>query len=259
MGGGHLAQQREQRLGAAQVLRAEQRVHRPDATGPVARRVAPTEQALRERAVGHHHAALTLGEGHQVGERAGLGEREGDLVADHRLTEGGVGGPPSLQGVVGDPDRADPPFPQQRPHPGHRHRVRDDGVGLVHLVQRDAVELEAAGAALVPVADDGGERRHREDLAGDDDRAAVTTERLAEDLLAAPEAVDLRGVEEGDAEFPGATHDVPRGPAGVVLAVAPLLRPELPRAQTHSADLAQTVDLEEAHGDQSPPHAGAAA
>ena len=73
---------------------------------------------------------------------------------------------------------------------------------------------------------------------------ALVAERLAEDPFALAKAVDLGGVEEGDAEGAGALHDVACGTGGVSVAVAPLARSELPGAQPDPADLADSVDLE---------------
>ena len=104
---GDIAQRLQQRLDPAQVLGAEQRVHRPDAAGPVVDAVLAAQQSLRQRAVGDHDAVLPLGERDQVVERLRVGEREVHLVADHRPSERGVGLLPPLQRVVRDAGRAD--------------------------------------------------------------------------------------------------------------------------------------------------------
>src|SRR5205807_3376051 len=79
--------------------------------------------------------------------------------------------------------------------------------------------------------DDRGDRQHRENLRRQEDRVPVFTDRRAEDPLAAPETVDLGGVEEGNAEFDRPAHDGVRLLPGVTLTVAPLPGAELPGAQ----------------------------
>ena len=76
--------------------------------GRLSTRIA-AKQPLGERAVGHHHPIMLFGEGHQVFERAGMGERERDLIAHHRLTQRRVSFLPPRQRVVGYPNRTDPP------------------------------------------------------------------------------------------------------------------------------------------------------
>src|SRR5207249_10999497 len=48
------------------------------------------------------------------------------------------------------------------------------------------------------------------ELRGDDDAVATTTERGAQQLLAAPAAVDIGRVEQGDALVDGSIDDRPR-------------------------------------------------
>ena len=89
----------------------------------------------------------------------------------------------------------------------------------MHLVERHAVQPEAAGAAGQPVAHHRRERGDGEHLAGDDDRGPLLAQRLAEDPLAAAEAVDLGGVEQGDAQLPGQAHELEQaGPLGPLVA-----------------------------------------
>ena len=87
VGVGDLAQDVEQRLDPAQVLGAEQRVDRPHPARAVVHAVPAAEQALGQRAVGDDDPVLALGERHQVLQRAGVGQRELHLVADHRPAE----------------------------------------------------------------------------------------------------------------------------------------------------------------------------
>src|SRR4051794_37646968 len=130
--------------------------------------------------------------------------------------------------------------PSRRALPAHRCRPTG-GEGAPR-------ESFAAAAALPPLPDDRGEGRDREQLAGDDDLAAFVAERRPEDPLAAAEAVDLRRVEERDAELPGPTDNVDGGAVGVGVPVAPFLGTELPGAQADAADRAEPVDVEMIHG-----------
>jgi hypothetical protein len=77
-----------------------------------------------------------------------------------------------------------------------RHLV----VGPVHLVEVDAVRAEPAERRLAGGADDVGMGAvHGPELRRDDDVVPALPEGLAEELLAVPAAVDVGGVEEGDA------------------------------------------------------------
>ena len=90
----------QQRFDPAEVLGAEQRVHRPDSTGPVVEGVLAAQQSLCQWAVGDHDAVLTLGEGDQIVERSGVGKRELHLVADDRPSERSIGLPPSRKRII---------------------------------------------------------------------------------------------------------------------------------------------------------------
>ena len=244
---GDLAQRVQQRSRSAQVLGAEQAVGRPDPAGAVLLVVAAAEQALGQGAVGHHHPVLALRERDEVEQRARVGQREVDLVAHHRPAEGRFGQLPAGERVVADPDRTDPAGPQQGLHPRHDHRVADERVGLVDLVERDGLELQPAGATVGPPPGHRGEGRDREELAGHHDLGPTGPERLAQDPLAPAGAVDLGGVEEGDPELEGAGHDLAGGAPGVRVAVAPLAGPELPGAETDTADATEAGDVQELH------------
>jgi len=69
------------------------------------------------------------------------------------------------------------------------------------------------------------------ELGGNDDLVTSSGQCTAEQLLVEVRAVDLRGVDEVDAEIEGPVQDAARFGSRVVGAVAPLLRPELPRAE----------------------------
>ncbi|EWT02068.1 hypothetical protein N865_07210 [Intrasporangium oryzae NRRL B-24470] len=174
-------------------------------------------------------------------------ERELHLVADDRPAEGRVGAAPPVEGVVRDAHGADPAGVEELTQAGHRHRVGDHGVRLVHLVERDRPHAEPARARLRATPDDRRERGEREELARHDDPLAVVAERVGEDPLAPAEAVDLGRVEEGHPELAGPPHDVDRHAGGVAVAVSPLARSELPRPEPHPADRAQPVHLDESH------------
>ena len=141
---------------------------------------------------------------------------------------------PAAQRVVRDAHLVDDPDVAQRAHPPHRGAVADHRVGPVHLVQVDRAHAEPLRARDPALLHDRGRRHHREHLRRDHDvvRAARRAQRVAQDPLAAPEAVDLGGVEHRDPQLAGPPDD-PAG-LGVVVpaAVAPLLGPELPGAQT---------------------------
>jgi hypothetical protein len=101
----------------------------------------------------------------------------------------------------------------------------------MHLVQVEPTGAEPVRAGHRALLDDRGDRQQREDLRGQEDRVPVVAERRAEDTLAAPQPVDLGGVEHGDAELHRPAHDGVRLLPGVALAVAPFPGAELPGAQ----------------------------
>ena len=158
-------------------------VHRPHATGAVVDAVLAAQQSLRQWAVGDHDAVLALGERHQVVERIGAGEGELHLVADDRPSERSVGLLPSRERIVRDTGRADVAAVEQAAHTGHDHRVGDHGVGLVDLVERNAVHLQSPRTGALALFDHRGERRDRKDLAGQRNRGTLVAECLAEDAL----------------------------------------------------------------------------
>jgi hypothetical protein len=233
----HLAQGRDQVAGPVEVLRQEQRAGGPEA---VARAAVPVvaagEQPLGERAVGDHDVAGRGGERQQVPLRGPVHEVVADLVAQHAAAQRLLGGAPAVQRVVADADLGDQPDPLQRAHAAHERPVPDQRVRLVHLVQVEAAGAEAVRAGHRALLDDRGGREHREDLGRQEDRLPVLRQHLpqgrAEDPLAAAEAVDLRGVEQGHAQLQRAAHDGVRLLPGVVPAVAPLPGTELPGAQS---------------------------
>jgi hypothetical protein len=169
------------------------------------------------------------------------------LVADHRPAECGIGLLPARQRVVRDSGGADGAAVQQVAHARHDHRVGDDRVGLVNLVQRDVLELQPPRTRALALFHHDGKRRDRKDLAGHRDLVALVAQCLAEDSLALAESVHLRGVEERHTQGACAADDLARGAGGVTVAVAPLARSELPGAQPDPTDPADTVDVQILH------------
>ena len=192
-------------------------------------------------------AVLALGEGHEVLERAGARERELHLVADHRSTEGGIRLSPPVEGVVRDAHGADAALVEQGGHAAHRDAVAHERVGLVHLVERDPGQPEAGGARVRTASDDRWEGCDREELGRHHDVLTVVAERLREDALAAAERIHLRGVEEGHTQLERPADDVVGRALRVVVAVAPLARAELPRAEADPADESDPGHLEISH------------
>src|SRR6516225_7560562 len=141
------------------------------------------------------------------------------LIADDRPPERLIGLSPPLQRVVRDAGRADLSAVEQVTHPGHDHRIGDHRVGLVDLVERDAIEPQPSRTRALALLDHGGEGGHRENLAGHRYLGALVAERLAKDPLAFAESVYLGSIEQRHSQTPGALHDVTRGTGGVTVAV----------------------------------------
>ena len=100
-------------------------------------------------------------------------------------------------------------FAQRAQRVGDGHRV----VGVVQLVEVDVVGAESAQRVLAGAAHVVGlapkcvsSMRHAE-LGRDDDLVAAAPERHAEQHLGLGGAVDVGGVEEGDARLEGGVHD----------------------------------------------------
>ena len=246
---GDRAQRAEQRFDPAQILRSEQRIRRPDPARPVVDAVLAAQKSLRERAVRHHHPVLAFGEGDQIVERARVGQREVHLVADHGPTESGIGLAPTGERIVRHARCADETVVEQAPHARHDHRIGDERVRLVDLIERDAVQLEPTRAGPCALPRDRRERRDGKDLARHHDIGPLRPERLAENAFAAARSVHLGGVEQGDTHGAGAGHDVASRTRGVLVAVTPLAGTELPRAEADAADRSEPVDVEKLHAD----------
>ena len=135
---------------------------RPHPAGPVVDAVLAAEQSLRERAVGDHDPVLALGEGDQVVERVGCASEKCTWLLITGRPERGIGLAPAVERVVRDAGRADDAVVEQAAHPRHDHRVGDQGVGLVDLVERDAVELQPLARWPGALLDHRRERQRRE-------------------------------------------------------------------------------------------------
>ena len=244
----HLAQGRDQFAGPVEVLREEQRIGGPQRVRRPAVPVVPAgEQPLGERAVGDHDVAGRGGERQQVPLRGPVDEAVADLVAQHAAAQRLLGGAPAVQRVVADAYLGDQPDPLQRAHAAHDRPVPDQRVGLVHLVQVETADAEPVRAGHRALLHDGGNREEREELRGQEGRFPAFRQRRAEDPLAAAEPVELRGVEQGDAEFDRAAHDGLRLAPGVGLAVSPLPGAELPAAEPDPRDLRRRSRFEVTH------------
>ena len=159
----------------------------------------------------------------------------------HRL-----GGAPPVEAEVADAHVAHEPRLLQPAHALHLTRQRDQGVGLVDLVEVDGVDLEAPRAPPPSLFDDRRDRENREDLGGDERLLPPALERPPDGPLRLAEAVDLGRVDESDAQVEGPVDDLDGVLLQVLLAVPPLHRPELPAPQPDGRDLDPT-DLYVAH------------
>jgi hypothetical protein len=97
----------------------------------------------------------------------------------------------------------------------------DHGVGLVDLVERNAVDLQPPSTGALALFDHRGEGRDRKDLAGQRDRGTLVAECLAEDALTLAHRVHLGRIEQRDPQSQGALHDVASGTRGVAVPVTP--------------------------------------
>ena len=102
-----------------------------------------------------------------------------------------------------------------------------------------------AGASVS--LDDRCERHDREQLRRNEHFVATVRDRAADDAFRLVAAVDLGGVDQVHAEVERPRHDRPGLVLRVVGAVAPVLRSELPRAESDYGQ-ADTVDLDVSHG-----------
>ena len=118
------------------------------------------------------------------------------------------------------------------------------------LVEVDHVDAEPLRALAAVALDPAGGRRDREDLGRDERFLAAIAERLADDALGVAAAVDLGGVDHVHAEVERALEDATGLDVGVLGAVAPVLRAELPRAEPDGREPV-SVHLDEAHAARS--------
>src|SRR5262249_15859656 len=139
------------------------------------------------------------------------------------------------------------------PETDHGRAIRDDRVGPVHLIQVDGIDAEPACARLCSLLDDRRQRQEREQLRGEEHVVAPAANRLAHDALRLAIGVDLGRVDEVDAEVKGAFDDRTRITTGIVVAVAPVTRAELPTAEPHDRHSGAT-HLNEAHAPDAAPN-----
>ncbi len=165
-------------------------------------------------------------------------EAEPHLVGKHGGAERLLSRLPPLQRVVADTDRVDEADPLQGGHAPHGAAVRNERVGLVHLVEVDPTDAKPVGAGHRPLFDHRSHRQHREQLGGDDGRPARAglPQRAAQDPFAAPERVDLGRVEERHTKLTCPPDDRRCLAGRVGGAVAPLLGAELPGTQPDRGD-----------------------
>src|SRR6201999_2074750 len=162
----------------------------------------------RKRAVRDHDAVLPLGERYEVFERTRARERELDLVADDGPPECIVGFLPPLERVVRHAGRPDVAAVEKAAHPRHDDRVGDHRVGLVDLVERNAIDLQSLRTGTLALSDERRKRRDRKDLAGQRDRGTLVAERLAEDALTLAHPIYLSRIEQRHPQVESALHDV---------------------------------------------------
>jgi hypothetical protein len=187
-----------------------------------------------------------LGPGHEGPVGTAHSEAVLDLVGEHGPTQVALGLLPLGQVEVADAHVADDAVTLQLGHSLHRRAGRDDGVGPVHLVEVDQLDAEALRAGLAPLLDDGCQRHDGKDLGGEERLVAAAHDGLAHDPLGLAERVDLRGVDQVDAEIEGALGDGDGLGVGVLVPVAPLARAELPRAEPDGGETGP-ADLDVLH------------
>ena len=216
--------------------------------------VAARQEALGERAVGDDHAAVSLRPQDQLALGAAREERVLDLVEEHAPAELLLGPLPASEVEVAHAHLGHHAGVHQFAQPAHGLAQRHDRVGPVDLVEVDPIHAEAAGGGPGAVADHRGHRHQGEELGRQHHVGAPLAQRGAEDAFARPEAIDLGGVEERDAELQRAADHPSRLLVRVVLAVAPLTRAELPRAEPDLGDRRlQALDRDAAHLRHAPP------
>jgi hypothetical protein len=244
---GDLAQHADKLADALQVLRQEQRGGGPDQVDRAAAAViVAAQQAQFQRPVGDDQAVVCRGERQQVVLGPAVDQAVAHLVAQHPGAERLLGRPPAGQRGVADAHLADQPGLLQRADAAHDRAAGRQQGGLVDLVQVQLAGAKPVGARhRAPFGHrNGGHGRIQ--LGGQERRVMPPVQRLAQDLLAAPEtgdpghvaqghpldqgppgqpvrveAVDLRGVEQRDAQLQRPVDDGARLPRRVPLAVPP--------------------------------------
>src|SRR6266566_3224644 len=211
--------------------------------------VLPRQHSLPQRAVCDDDAALRLRPWHELTLGSAMNQAEQDLIRKNGSAEKALGLLPAGKRVVADADVLHQPFLDQASQARHGRACRKERARPVKLVQVDVVDAEPPHAVPSPPA------RHerkadRKDLGGEEDAVPPAPDRLADDTLGPPQAVDLGGIDEVHAQLEGATDYRARHFRGVFRAVAPLARTELPRAQPDRGD-PNASDLDVLH--EAPP------
>ncbi len=175
----------------------------------VSRSIAPSEEALPERAVRHEPDPELLEGAQEL--RLGPAPPERVLVLGRRERLDRVGAAHRGRGRLGQAEVADLAGSDQVANGAGHILDRHRGVDPVLIHEVDAVGAQPAQRSLDGLADvfwaavEAAERLaargvHREpELGGDDHLVPDRLERLADQLLVDERAVDLGGVEEGDA------------------------------------------------------------
>jgi hypothetical protein len=115
--------------------------------------------------------------------------------------------------------------------PGMINRVGDHGVGLVHLVQRNAVQLQPLRTAALTLFDHRWEWCNRKDLAGHRNLGARVSECRVEDALTLTHPVYLGRIEQRDPKSRARCAMSRAKPRGVAVRVSHPLEPncQVPR------------------------------
>src|SRR5439155_2346508 len=224
----------------------------PDAPEVPRRRllILPGEQALGQRAVSDDHPSLLLGPWKKASLRPSVDKAEEHLVREHRAAQCALGGLPGLEGMVAHPDVADQARRHQSPHPRHRGSRRKEWTGPVNLIEVEVLDVQSPSAAASTCGHLERES-HWKELRRQEHIVSAAANRFANDAFGTPEAVDLGGVDQVDAELKRASNDGARLPPRIVSAIPPLGRAELPGPEPDRRQ-PRSTDLDELHSGSSP-------
>ncbi len=180
--------------------------------------------------------------------RSGLrrDERVLHLVRDHRPTQPSLRVLPTREREVAHAGVANEALIEDASHSVHRRAVRHHRVGPMHLVEIDDVDAETASTGARPLSDDWRQRHQRKQLRSEEHVVAPAADRLAHDAFRLAVSVGFSGIDEVDPEVEGPLDDRAGLVTGVLVAVAPVARAELPAAQPDDRHPG-AVHLDEAH------------